>query len=111
MHRLLFLVCAVVLVDCSATQLQQAQSSLSAASADILATVDAACVEYVPVAAALAATANATADAYLKYGNSVCRPASGSGGSPVPVDASTAAWVGAITGALKLLAAAPATAA
>jgi len=109
MKRAILAASAVVLSACSSAQLQQAQSSIAAASADLLATVNAACAEYAPVAAAMAAAKSPAVDAYLKYGNSICGSAGGAVSAGVTVDASTAAWVGAITGALEALATPPAT--
>jgi len=109
MKRVILAVGVAVLSACSPAQFQQAQSSIAAASADLLATVNAACAEYTPVAAAVAAAKNPTVDAYLKYGNSICAPEGGMVPSGAAVDASTAAWVGAITGALQALATPPAT--
>jgi hypothetical protein len=98
------LVATVVLLSaCTAAQLQRAQSSIAAASTDVLATVNAACAEYLPIAETAAKANDATVDAYLTYGNSVCA-AGGTSSSGVAADASTAAWVGAITGALRALA-------
>ena len=104
LRNLIVAAVAVGLSACSAAQLQQAQSILATASADVLNTVNAACAEYAPVAAALGTANNPTVGSYLAYGNSVCSPATGAAVSGAPADPSTAAWVGAITGALKVLA-------
>ncbi len=98
---------AFCVAGCSASQVQEAQLALATAGGDVLRTVDAACAEYAPVATALATAKDPAVGTYLAYGNSVCASASGAAAAGVAVDPSTAAWVGAITGALKVLAAPP----
>jgi hypothetical protein len=96
----------LLLQACSSSQIASTQAAIAGVSQDILTTVGAACTEFEPVALAVGAT-SPTAASYVAYGASVCDPLKG-GTVPATVDASTAAWVGAITGSLKALAAVPA---
>lgn len=71
----------------------------------VTADVRAACTEYAAIAAPLAAAPDPAIADYLSYGSALCDVATGQVRSAAlpNVDAHTAAWLGAITGAVKAL--------
>lgn len=71
----------------------------------VTADVQAACTEYAAIAAPLAAAPDPAIADYLSYGSALCDVATGQVRSAAlpNVDAHTAAWLGAITGAVQAL--------
>src|SRR5579863_433864 len=80
---------------------QAAQTDIAGAAQVALDTLNIACREGSPVAAALAATQDKTAGSYLSYFGSVCDPVTGTALPGVTPDKNTGIWAAALTGALK----------
>jgi hypothetical protein len=100
--RKLILASALLLAGCATAS----GDKVAGAVGTILSTVQQACAIYAPVAASLATAADVRASALAIYGNAVCGP-NGSVVEGFVADSGTAAWVGAITGALRAIASSP----
>ncbi len=103
------LVAGLACAACSSQQLADAQSTLNGIDKNLLATANAACALAAPVAAAASAAPNATVKNLTAYITGTCDLASGQvAPAALPnVDSNTAAWLGAIVGAAKVLVSTP----
>lgn len=100
------IVFAMTLSACSTAQLQQAQQTVATVSQEVLSTADAACAYAGPLATGASMIPNATVTNLAAYVIGTCDLATGKVAvAAIPnVDANTGAWLGAIAGAIRVLA-------